>query len=87
MFQGLIRDEKLRDVSVSYFSVLRIILVLSTIFGERLMSKVTNTTTKLSEKSSCIFGTLHRKHFESFVGDVCVILLAHHVLKLPEIYI
>ena len=42
MFQGLIWDEKLKEVSVSYFSVLRITLMLSRIFGEPLMSILSN---------------------------------------------
>ena len=38
MYQGLVRDEKLREVSVSYFFVLIIKLMLSRIFSEALIS-------------------------------------------------
>ena len=44
--------------------------MLSKIFSETLIClKVTNTTTKLSQKVLIIV-TLHRKHFESFVWEV-----------------
>ena len=37
VYEGLVRDEKLRELSVSYFFVLRITPMLSRIFSEPLM--------------------------------------------------
>ena len=51
MFQGLIRDEKLREVSVSYYSVLRITLMLSRISSEPLVSLSNNYNYKTFSKS------------------------------------
>ena len=62
----VVRDEKLRELLVSYFFVLIITLMLSKIFTEALsLSDKRNHKTFI-----CIFVTLHRKHFKSFIWEV-----------------
>ena len=58
-------DEKLREVSVSYFFRTE---NYTDVIGEPLTFIINKHNYKtFSKKSSCIFGTLHRKRFESFV--------------------